>query len=66
MNESEHALNLIPYSLYLAHSALRFFFFKIALKCSIKFQLKHSENKRCVLRTAVMAVLLSEIESDAF
>ena len=47
---------LIPFSLYLAHSALSIF--KIALKmlCKIASQKVHSENESCFSRTAVMTV----------
>ena len=46
----------ILYSLYLAHSLLKFFNIALKMLGKIASQLSHSENESCLLRTAVMAV----------
>ena len=55
----------IVFALFSAQNALSFF--KVALKMlgKIASQLLNSENESCPPRTAVMAVLLSEVTSDA-
>ena len=52
----------IPYSLYLAHSALRFF--KIALEKlgKIASQLAHSEKESCLLRRAMIMTMFAFLD----